>query len=111
MEMERTNPRNTLNAAALVGTTIVGTVLMAADPLQRGYGYGMGAGIMGGYGMRSAEAYRGAAQPDRHDVGVNRAQRPAIFRRTERLLVSPKKRLRRQGAFRWEHRLFLGKDN
>lgn len=109
MEMERTNPRNTLTAAALIGTTIVGTVLMAADPLQRGYG--MRAGLMGGYGMRSPERYRGAAQPDRHDVGVNRAQRPAIFRRTERLLVSPKKRLRRQGAFRWEHQLFLGKDN
>jgi len=55
MDMKRMNLRNTLTAAAMIGATIAGTTALAADPPQRGYGYGMGPGAMGdwgqGYGM------------------------------------------------------------
>ena len=47
--MKPMNLRHTLSAAALIGATIVGTSALA-DPPQGGYGYGMGPGMMGGYG-------------------------------------------------------------
>jgi Spy/CpxP family protein refolding chaperone len=50
--MKRINIRKTLSVAALIGATIVGATAMA-DPPQGAYGpgyYGMGPGMMGGYG-------------------------------------------------------------
>lgn len=52
--MNRMNLRRTLSAAALLGGTIVAAGALA-DPTQGGYGsgYGMGRGMMGGYGQGS----------------------------------------------------------
>jgi Spy/CpxP family protein refolding chaperone len=51
--MKRVNLRKTFGAAALIGATIMAASALA-DPPQGaygpGYGYGMGSGMMGGYG-------------------------------------------------------------
>lgn len=56
--MKPTNFRKTLIAAALIGATALGTAA-AADPPQGTYGpgYGMGPGMMGGYGPGPGSGY------------------------------------------------------
>ena len=50
--MKRMNLRKTLGAAILIGGTIVGASALADPPQDAyGHGYGMGGGMMGGYGM------------------------------------------------------------
>ncbi|MFY9328401.1 MAG: hypothetical protein WAO76_10340 [Georgfuchsia sp.] len=46
--MKRMNIRKTLNAVALPGGTIIASSALAQT--QGGSGYGMGSGMMGGYG-------------------------------------------------------------
>lgn len=46
--MKRINLRKTLNAAVLIGGTIVAASALAQS--QGSSGYGMGSGMMGGYG-------------------------------------------------------------
>lgn len=49
--MTHTNLRKTLNAAALIGGTIMAASALADAPQGAyGSGYGMGSGMMGGYG-------------------------------------------------------------
>lgn len=52
LDMKHMNLRKTLNAAALIGVTIV-TTRALADPTQGGNrpGYGIGSGMMGGNGF------------------------------------------------------------
>ena len=47
--MKRMNLRSTLGAAILIGGAVIGASALA-DPEQGAYGYGMGPGMMGGYG-------------------------------------------------------------
>ena len=47
--MKRMSLRSTLGAAILIGGSVVGASALA-DPEQGAYGYGMGPGMMGGYG-------------------------------------------------------------
>jgi uncharacterized membrane protein len=68
--MKRMNLRKNLNAAALIGGTIVAASALA-DTQQGGSGYGMGSGMMGGnesgwmgsYGWGSMGGYGGIWLP------------------------------------------------
>ena len=59
--MKRVNLRKILNAAVLIGGTIVATSALAQS--QGGYGYGMGSGMMGGYGFGWMGGYGGIWVP------------------------------------------------
>jgi hypothetical protein len=64
LAMKRITLRKTLNAAVLLGATIVATTALA-QPSQggNGPGYGMGPGMMGGYGAGWMGGYGGIWLP------------------------------------------------